>query len=285
MRCSKFAPWLVSWFVLLAFPASATNYNVAVGPDGDLIFSPRNLTINVGDSVTWQSAGGGLHAHNVVANNGSFRCAAGCDGEGGSGTPSAAPWTVTRTFNTPGTVDYNCEVHKSGGMTGSIIVNGASAAALAVEFYHSTLNHYFLTYIPNEIGILDAGVTIKGWVRTGQSFNVYSAAGSGTSPVCRFYIPPAKGDSHFYGRGTVECNATGQNNPSFINEDPQFFHVALPTLGVCPAGLRNVYRVFSNRLDANHRYMVDPAIRDHMVAIGWLAEGDGPDLVVMCAPL
>jgi plastocyanin len=91
MHCFKFAPWLVSWFVLAAFPASATNYSVAVGPDGDLIFSPRNLTINVGDSVTWQSAGGGLHAHNVVANNGSFRCAAGCDGEGGSGTPSAAP--------------------------------------------------------------------------------------------------------------------------------------------------------------------------------------------------
>jgi len=25
-------------------------------------------------------------------------------------------------------------------------------------------------------------------------------------------------------------------------------------------------------------------VRDQMVARGWLAEGDGPDLVVMCAP-
>ena len=33
-----------------------------------------------------------------------------------------------------------------------------------------------------------------------------------------------------------------------------------------------------------HRYMTDKAIRDQMVAKGWLAEGDGPDLVVMGAP-
>src|SRR5712672_3371960 len=126
MRYFRFAPWLVSWFALAAFPASATNYNVAVGPDGALIFSPRNITISVGDSVTWQSSGGGgVHTHNVVANNGSFRCAAGCDGEGGNGTPSGVAWSFTRTFSTPGTVDYNCEVHKSAGMTGSVIVNGA----------------------------------------------------------------------------------------------------------------------------------------------------------------
>jgi hypothetical protein len=30
--------------------------------------------------------------------------------------------------------------------------------------------------------------------------------------------------------------------------------------------------------------MTDRALRDEMVAEGWLAEGDGPDLVVMCAP-
>jgi len=59
--------------------------------------------------------------------------------------------------------------------------------------------------------------------------------------------------------------------------------VTLPVLGVCPAGTVNVYRVFSNRADANHRYMTDPAIRAQMVAAGRLAEGDGADLVVMCA--
>jgi len=285
MHRYKFGPWLLALLVVVTFRASAASYTVDVGPGGDFIFVPPTLTINVGDSVTWRSDGGGLHAHNVVANDGSFRCADGCAGEGGTGNASAAPWSFTRTFTNPGTVDYNCEVHRNAGMTGKIIVNGTSPSARAIEFYNAMLDHYFLTHITNEAAILDAGVTIRGWVRTGQSFNVYSAAGADTSPVCRFYIPPAKGDSHFYGRGSVECAATGLRNPTFINEDPQFFHVVLPTLGVCPAGTRNVYRVFSNRLDANHRYMVDSAIRDHMVTTGWLAEGDGPDLVVMCAPL
>ena len=61
-------------------------------------------------------------------------------------------------------------------------------------------------------------------------------------------------------------------------------HVFLPAAGVCPAGTTNVYRVFSGRADANHRYMVDPATRAAMVGKGWIAEGDGADLVVMCAP-
>ncbi|MEO5700602.1 MAG: hypothetical protein ABIS17_07115 [Casimicrobiaceae bacterium] len=157
-------------------------------------------------------------------------------------------------------------------------------SALAVEFYNAALDHYFLTHIANEIALLDAGVTIKGWVRTGQSFNVFPTAQTGSTPVCRFYIPPDKGDSHFYGRGTAECDATGMANPTFVNEDPQFFHAVLPMAGSCPAGTVAVYRVFSNRADANHRYMVSRSLRDQMVARGWLAEGDGPDLVVMCAP-
>ncbi len=58
----------------------------------------------------------------------------------------------------------------------------------------------------------------------------------------------------------------------------------LPSLGTCPANTVQVYRVFSNRPDANHRYMIDKAVRAQMTSGGWLAEGDGPDLVVMCSP-
>jgi hypothetical protein len=94
--------------------------------------------------------------------------------------------------------------------------------------------------------------------------------------------PAGQGRFHFFGRGTSECNATGAANPTFVLEDPQFMQLLLPQLGVCPAGTITIYRVFSNRADANHRYMTDRAIRDQMVARGWLAEGDGADLVVMC---
>ena len=104
----------------------------------------------------------------------------------------------------------------------TLVFASLAESALAVEFYNQSLDHYFLTHIATEIALLDEGVTIKGWVRTGQSFKVYPAARSDSSPVCRFYIPPDKGNSHFYGRGTVECGATGAANPTFVNEDPQF---------------------------------------------------------------
>ncbi len=160
---------------------------------------------------------------------------------------------------------------------------GGPATVDVVEYYNAVLDHYFITWVAAEQANLDAGNTPTRWSRTGSSFRAFTTAQTGTSPVCRYYIPPGKGDSHFFGRGTVECNATGAANPTFILEDPQFMHLFLPVAGVCPAGTTPIYRVFSNRPDANHRYMTDRAIRDQMVARGWLAEGDGADLVVMCS--
>jgi hypothetical protein len=160
----------------------------------------------------------------------------------------------------------------------------APAKISVVEYFNVSLDHYFVTPLAGEQANLDAGLTPTRWTRTGKAFNAFESAGASTSPVCRFYIPPSLGDSHFFGRGTAECDSTAAKNPSFVLEATAFVHMVLPTGGTCPAGTAPVYRVFSNRGDANHRYMTDRTIRDQMVAKGWLAEGDGPDLVVMCAP-
>ncbi|MFO1312310.1 MAG: M36 family metallopeptidase [Burkholderiales bacterium] len=161
---------------------------------------------------------------------------------------------------------------------------GAGNKVLAVEYYNAGFDHYFVTWVPAEIANLDSGVT-KGWSRTGQSFNVYSDAPAGTAAVCRIYIPPGKGDGHFFGRDTNECAGTMAKNPTFILESPSFFHLVPPAAGNCAPGTVPVYRVFSNRADANHRYTTSRATRDLMVSKGWVAEGDGPDVVVMCAPV
>jgi Repeat of unknown function (DUF5648) len=153
-----------------------------------------------------------------------------------------------------------------------------------VEFYNAALDHYFITWNPEEIAGLDTASSARGWTRTGLTFNVYKQQGNGTSAVCRYYLPPQYGDSHFFGRGAEECRATGDRNPAFVLEQSDFMQVWLPTQGFCPANTRAIYRVFSNRIDANHRYTTDPAVRDRMVQRGWLAEGDGPDQVVMCGP-
>lgn len=192
------------------------------------------------------------------------------------------PTDGTNAFYVTGNVAPNLATNLQGQ---SASVQPGPGTALAVEFYNKSLDHYFITDRAPEINDLDTGVHV-GWERTGQSFPVFTSPSAQTSPVCRFRIPPEEGDSHFYGRGVQECNETAQKFPAFFNEDPQFFFAILPTGGTCPASTIPVYRVFDNRpQDANHRYMIDRDIRDAMVAQQhWLAEGDGPDLVVMCVP-
>jgi len=69
-----------------------------------------------------------------------------------------------------------------------------------------------------------------------------------------------------------------------VLESAAFMQMYVPMGGICPANTVPVYRLFDNRPDANHRYVTDRTIRDQMVATGWVAEGDGPDTVAMCAP-
>jgi hypothetical protein len=161
-----------------------------------------------------------------------------------------------------------------------------------VEFYNASLDHFFITTNPIEIHDLDTGVHV-GWARTGFSFHAFNMATDGFVPVCRFYIPPQHGDSHFFSAdAVVECPSVfnkiqfDPNYSGYIYEAFDAFYIGLPdrTTGVCPLGTRNVYRLWNNRADSNHRYTVDPAVKAVMVLKGYIAEGYGPDAVVMCAP-
>ena len=166
----------------------------------------------------------------------------------------------------------------SGTMTAQAIAN--------IEFYNRTLDHYFISALAPDIDALDSG-RLAGWQRTGLSFRVFpsqAAGGGAVTPVCRIIIPPPHGDSHFFGRSAQECGDTLAKFPFMTQETPAAFFVALPVTGACPAATIAVYRVFSNRADANHRYTTDRTVRDQMAQAGWTIEGDGPDAVVMCAP-
>ena len=48
--------------------------------------------------------------------------------------------------------------------------------AQAIEYYNASLDHYFITAFPEEAAMLDAGTVVKGWARTGVTFNVWRDA-------------------------------------------------------------------------------------------------------------
>ena len=158
------------------------------------------------------------------------------------------------------------------------------AAVPVVEYYHAALDHYFISALPADIAALDSGA-LQGWARTGLSFNAYPAAAAGTSPVCRFYLPPAHGDSHFYSASPQECAEVQAKFPGFVLEAADVMHIGLPDTvsGSCPTGTVPVYRLWNGRADSNHRYTSDATVRNAMLGEGYVAEGYGPDATIMCA--
>jgi len=192
-------------------------------------------------------------------------------------------------------------VNRAGAIVPNLAVNFAGASATApplpvtvVEYYDPAHDHYFISSLAPDIDALDSQ-RIPGWQRTGQTFLAYpsqESGGPGAQPACRFYIPPERGDSHFFSASTAECAAVlalTHTNPAYsgyVFETPSAFFIALPDLatGTCAPATIPVYRLWNGRIDSNHRYTVDPAIKAQMVAIGFVAEGYGPDAVAMCAP-
>jgi plastocyanin len=78
-------------------------------------FVQVDVTVNVGETVTWTNGGG---SHNVVFDDGSFT-------EPASATGPGSAWPVSRTFTTVGVFPYYCVIHGGPGgqgMSGTVTV-------------------------------------------------------------------------------------------------------------------------------------------------------------------
>jgi hypothetical protein len=188
---------------------------------------------------------------------------------------------------------------RNGSDAGNVATNFAAASGsvpaapvTAVEFYNATLDHYFVSALAPDIDALDEG-RIAGWQRTGYTFRVYPAAAgapAAAQPVCRYYIPPEHGNSHFISAFATECAAVAArigvdpNYSGYELETASAFFVATPNdAGACALGTVPVYRVWNARVDSNHRYTTSLDVRSAMLARGYVAEGAGIG-VAMCAP-
>ena len=154
----------------------------------------------------------------------------------------------------------------------------------AVEYYNASYGFYFVTSLPLEIADLDSGKT-PGWLRTGQSFDVYASAGSGLVAVCRFYGVFGVKSSHFYAPRGLGCEALLPTNPVWQYEGDVFYTFLPNDSGACPPGNVPVYRLYNNGQGGapNHRFTTSAAIQAQMLAEGWIAEGAGVG-VGWCSP-
>src|SRR6476646_626736 len=105
----RFFSWrliLVAAFAVLFIgypkPASATTFNVTVGPNGNLVFSPSSVTIHPGDQVKWTW---GSDGHSTTSGSPGMP-----NGIWDSGIHNQGA-TFTRTFNSTGTFPYYCVPH------------------------------------------------------------------------------------------------------------------------------------------------------------------------------
>src|SRR5215207_5736857 len=112
---------LVALFALVplagAAPRAAETKNVTIK---DSAFEPKQITINVGDTVTWTNEGPSPHTASADEAD-SF--------DSGNLDKGA---TYSETFDEAGTFAYYCKYHGSKGgtgMAGSVVVNAVAAAA------------------------------------------------------------------------------------------------------------------------------------------------------------
>jgi len=193
-------------------------------------------------------------------------------------------------------------------------VTVAQSGGVAIEYYNAALDHYFVTASAPDIDAIESGRMI-GWEGTGETFEVaggrdiyYYPDGRTVGqypqildqPVCRFYIPPSEGNSHFLSAAPDECQAVKERFPEFIDEGAAVFYARLPdkTTGACPLSpygtvpqntpilvpWRPVYRLWNQRADSNHRFTTNLATRDRMISQGYVPEGYGPGVAFCVGP-
>ena len=127
-------------------PASLATKSVKITASA---FSPANVTINTGDTVTWTNAD--TKSHQVIANNGSF-----------ASTTLAANKKYSHVFNTAGTFNYHDALHPS--LKGKIVVKG-SPPAVTIGAAQPILTFGQATHVGGAVSSKQAGQTVTVWAQ------------------------------------------------------------------------------------------------------------------------
>ena len=277
-----------------AFLGSGANVEIYHHPSGDLKKWSQGTTTGTSPVNFGTAAGGAGQFTSVVWSDGTT--------EGGSSGGGLVTFTGSNyqlrggllggsaLCSNPNGTDYFSQFGVALRNTREYITPTSQVSGLVsvVEYYHAGLDHYFITAIGAEIQALDSGA-VPGWERTGFRFLAYTSAGADRSPVCRYYVTPEVGNSHFYSASPSECAAVAsQFGNAWVLETSTAFYIALPnpSTGACPSDMRPIYRYF-RASELNHRFTPEVTVANELSATGgWAAEGYGPGPLfpIMCSP-
>ena len=176
-------------------------------------------------------------------------------------------------------------------MPGTVTIGTPSpppdTVGVAVEYFYYLWGFYFVTADPAEIAALDSGAFDNVWGRTGETFHVWrSSTAPGSAPTCRFFSDAfAPRSTHVYTPFPAECELL-QANPAWTYEGIAFYVTLPDDDGLCPPGTVPLYRAYNNGIGGapNHRFTIDFATLQQMLAAGWTFEGNGNSHVFACVP-
>ena len=115
----------------------AVNHNVTTVGN---TFSPANITINLGDTVTWTNGGGN---HNVNATLSTYPN----NPEGFGNSISSSSWSFQHIFSIAGTYDYQCDPHTSMGMVGTVVVQSTTNYTFQLDMNNSGYDSMAIPYL------------------------------------------------------------------------------------------------------------------------------------------
>lgn len=173
--------------------AGQTTHTVSVT---NFAFTPKSLTITVGDKVVWNNNEG---THNVNGTKATYP-----SNPESFGNNLGSGWTFEFTFNKTGTYDYQCDPHAAMGMVGKVIVNTKTTSVQKLANGQEPILLY-----PNPASRF-VELKVPGDYEAINSLKVFSITGalvdqkvlSGNSEVVRYDVSQLKNGLYF-----IEINA------------------------------------------------------------------------------
>ena len=212
---------------------AAATVNVSFG---NFSFSPRNVTINVGDTVVWSNTGG---SHTVTGDGSDPFC--------GSGT---IPTSCSHTFSTAGTFPYHCIPHAGIDMRGTVTVQSAANTPPSVTITNPVSGAVFAA--PANVILQANAADADGSVTNVQFFRDTTLLGADTGAP--FSIVASNLAAGSYALKAVAVDNRGLSSASAVVNISVVTPVAL---ALSPPLLSNGLFQFNYSANAGLRYVIE----------------------------